>query len=41
MAKLLKAFWYYLCEVSGENDDARYRVRMAAEGRNPVEKREF
>ena len=41
IASLMKTFWNYLREVSGENDYARYRERMAAEGRSPVAKREF
>lgn len=39
--KLFKAFWNYLREVSGENDYARYRKRMSAEGRNAIGEREF
>jgi uncharacterized short protein YbdD (DUF466 family) len=38
---LLKAFWNYLRDVSGENDYARYRTRTAAEGVIPVSRREF
>ena len=38
---LLKSFWNYLREVSGENDYARYCVQRAAEGSNPVSRREF
>jgi uncharacterized short protein YbdD (DUF466 family) len=41
VSKLLRAIWNYLREVSGENDYARYRVRVAAEGGNPVSRREF
>jgi uncharacterized short protein YbdD (DUF466 family) len=41
VANLLKAFWNYLREVSGENDYARYRSRLAAEGGIPVSRREF
>lgn len=41
VANLLKAFWEYLEEVSGENDYAHYRARMAAEGRDSVSRREF
>ena len=40
-ANLLRAFWNYLREVSGENDYARYRARVIAEGRDPVSRREF
>jgi uncharacterized short protein YbdD (DUF466 family) len=41
VADLLKALWNYLREVSGENDYARYRARMAAESGERVSKREF
>jgi uncharacterized short protein YbdD (DUF466 family) len=41
VANLLKAIWNYLREVSGENDYTRYRDRMAAEGGDPVSRREF
>ena len=41
VTKLLRAFWNYLREVSGENDYARYRARVAAEGTDPVSRREF
>ena len=38
---LLKSFWNFLREMSGENDYARYSARMAAEGSRPVSRREF
>jgi uncharacterized short protein YbdD (DUF466 family) len=38
---MLRAFWNYFREVSGENDYARYCTRMSAEGRSPVSKCEF
>lgn len=41
VVNLLKAIWNYLREVSGENDYIRYRDRMAAEGGDPVSRREF
>ncbi|HXH50148.1 MAG TPA: CstA-like transporter-associated (seleno)protein [Terriglobia bacterium] len=41
MLKLLKTLWTYLREVSGENDYARYRGRVAAEGGDPVTRQEF
>ena len=41
LLNLLKSFWDYLREVSGENDYARYCARMAAEGSDPVSRREF
>ena len=41
MVNLLKSFWNYLREVSGENDYARYYARMVAEGCAPVSKRKF
>lgn len=41
VVNLLKSFWNYLREVSGENDYARYRLRMSAEGRRALSKREF
>lgn len=37
----LRLLWNYLREVSGENDYARYRTRMMAEGGAPLSKREF
>ena len=41
LMNLLKSFWNYLCEVSGENDYARYCARIGAEGGHPVSRREF
>lgn len=41
LVNLLQSFWNYLREVSGEKDYARYCARMAAEGADPVGKREF
>ena len=41
VVNLLKSFWNYLREVSGENDYARYRLRMSAAGRRALSKREF
>jgi uncharacterized short protein YbdD (DUF466 family) len=41
LVNLLKSLWSYLREVSGENDYARYCVRMAAEGGHPLSQREF
>ncbi|HEX5413350.1 MAG TPA: YbdD/YjiX family protein [Terriglobia bacterium] len=41
VANLLRTFWNYLREVSGELDYARYRARMASEGSDPVSRREF
>jgi uncharacterized short protein YbdD (DUF466 family) len=41
VANLLRSFWNYLREVSGENDYVRYCARMAAEGCPPVSRREF
>jgi len=41
LANMLRAFWNYLREASGENDYAHYRTRISAEGRRPVTKREF
>jgi uncharacterized short protein YbdD (DUF466 family) len=41
VSNLLRTLWNYLREVSGENDYARYRARVAAEGGNPVSRREF
>jgi uncharacterized short protein YbdD (DUF466 family) len=41
LADMLRALWNYLRDVSGENDYARYRRRMFAEGGEPVSKREF
>lgn len=41
VTNLLKAFLNYLREVSGENDYARYRMRMSAEGLRAVSRREF
>jgi len=38
---LLKTFWNYLQEVSGENDYAHYCARKAAEGGDPVSRREY
>lgn len=38
---LLKSFWNYLREASGENDYAHYCARMAAEGGEPVSRREY
>ncbi len=41
VVSLLKSFWDYLREVSGENDYARYCARMAVEGCHAVTRREF
>lgn len=41
VANLMRTFWSYLREVSGENDYARYCARMAAESCPPVSRREF
>ncbi len=41
LANILKGFWNYLREVSGENDYERYRARMMAEKRKPLARREF
>jgi uncharacterized short protein YbdD (DUF466 family) len=41
VASMVRALWNYLREVSGENDYARYRTRMSAEGRSAVSRREF
>lgn len=38
---LLKSFWNYLREVSGESDYDRYCSRMAAENGDPVSRRDF
>jgi uncharacterized short protein YbdD (DUF466 family) len=38
---LLKTWWTYLREVSGENDYARYCAVVAAKGGNPMTRREF
>ncbi len=41
MVNLLKSVWNYLREVSGENDYPRYCAWMAAEGGDPMSRREF
>ncbi|HET9178788.1 MAG TPA: YbdD/YjiX family protein [Terriglobia bacterium] len=41
VTNLLRTFWNYLREVSGENDYARYRASVAAKGADPVSRREF
>ena len=41
LTNLVKTFWNYLREVSGENEYARYQLRMRAEGQSPLSRREF
>lgn len=39
--KVLRNLWHFLREASGENDYARYRTRVLAQGGRPMKPVEF
>ena len=41
LLKIVRGFWEYLREVSGENDYARYRERVEEQGGLPISPQAF